>query len=89
MYSTERELIIHLDLYQSVLKTAAETYDPSIIANYAYDLAKLYNKLYNELPILTASLGQEKLLRVILSKVTGDTIRKAMSLLGIEVPEKM
>lgn len=89
LHSAERELIVHLDLYPSTLKTAAENYDPAIIANYAYDLAKLYNKLYNELPILTATLGQEKLLRVILSKATGDTIRKAMNLLGIEVPEKM
>lgn len=86
---TERELMLQLYEYPNVLKSAADKYDPAEVANYAYNIAKLFNKFYNEVPILTAPTQQEKDLRIVLSKVTGDTIRKAMQLLGIEVPEKM
>jgi arginyl-tRNA synthetase len=89
LHSTERELILQLYEYPTVLLSAADKYDPAEIANYIYNLAKLYNKFYNEVPILTASTEAEKNLRIMISKVTGDTIRKGMKLLGIEVPEKM
>ena len=72
-----------------MLISSAATYDPAELANYVYNLAKLYNKFYNEVPILTAPTQEEKNLRILLSKVTGDTIRKGMKLLGIEVPDKM
>jgi arginyl-tRNA synthetase len=88
LHTTEKELIIHLYEYQNVLRSSAEKYDPAELANYIYELAKLYNKLYNELPILVAP-DYEKFLRLTISKVTGDTIRKGMKLLGIEVPDKM
>jgi arginyl-tRNA synthetase len=86
---TERELILQLYEYPNVLVSAADKYDPAELANYIYNLAKLYNKFYNEVPILTASTQAEKQLRILISKVTGDTIKKGMKLLGIEVPDKM
>ncbi|MCW3126287.1 MAG: arginine--tRNA ligase, partial [Bacteroidetes bacterium] len=89
LHSTERELILQLFEYPTVLLAAADKYDPAEIANYVYNLAKLYNKFYNEVPILTAPTQEEKNLRILISKVTGDTIKKGMKLLGIEVPEKM
>jgi arginyl-tRNA synthetase len=85
----ERELIIQLSEYENVVRTAAEKYDPSEVANYVYNIAKLYNKFYHDLPILSAEKEEEKNLRIALSNETGVIIKKAMKLLGIDVPEKM
>ncbi len=85
----ERELIILMSEYENVVKAAAEKYDPSEIANYAYNLARTYNKFYHESPILSAPTENEKQVRVALSGETGVIIKKAMKLLGIDVPEKM
>ncbi len=85
----ERELLIQLCEYEKVILSAIEKYDPSELANYVYNLAKLYNKFYHEQPILTATDEAVKTMRVTLSAATGSIIRKAMHLLGIEVPEKM
>ncbi len=87
--AVERELIIHLSEYENTVQAAAEKYDPSEVANYIYTLAKLYNKFYHELPILNAATENEKKFRIALSNETGIVIKKAMKLLGIEVPEKM
>ena len=89
LQATERELLLQLYEYQNALIASAEKYDPAELANYIYNLAKLYNKFYNEVPILTAPTEAEKNLRIVLSKVTGETISKGMKLLGIEVPSKM
>ncbi len=85
----ERELIIQLSEYENVVRAAAEKYDPSEVANYVYNIAKLYNKFYHDLPILTAATEEEKKFRIALSNETGAVIKKAMRLLGIDVPEKM
>ena len=89
LYPSERELLLLIYEYAGTVKYAAENYNPAEIANYVYQIAKAYNKFYNELKILTADTEREKNLRILLSKVTGDTIRKGMKLLGIEVPDKM
>ena len=89
LHATERELVLQLYEYPTILVSAAEKYDPAELANYIYNLAKLYNKFYNEVPILAAPTQDEKQLRILISKVTGDTIKKGMKLLGIEVPDKM
>lgn len=89
LHAAERELIIQLCEYENVLLSASEKYDPSELANYVYNIAKLYNRFYHECPILTAPTEAEKQLRVSLSKQTGAIIKKSMNLLGIEVPEKM
>ena len=85
----ERELIILMSEYENVLKSASDKYDPSEVANYAYNLARTYNKFYHESPILSAPTEDEKQVRVALSGQTGVVLKKAMNLLGIEVPEKM
>lgn len=85
----ERELIIQLSEYENTVHTASEKYDPSEVANYVYNLAKTYNKFYHDFPILNAATEEEKKLRIALSSQTGTIIKKAMRLLGIDVPEKM
>jgi arginyl-tRNA synthetase len=85
----ERELAKLLSEYENVVRTAGEKYDPSEVANYVYNVAKHYNKFYHDNPILKAETEDAKQIRLALCYQTGVTIKKAMGLLGIEVPEKM
>lgn len=87
--AVEREIIIQLNEYENTVRSASEKMDPSEIANYAYSLAKTYNKFYHDLPILTAESEDVRNFRLVLSKQTGVIIKKSMKLLGIDVPEKM
>ncbi len=85
----EQQLVFLLSQYPQRVAEAGTDYAPSYIAQYAYELAKTFNQFYDKLSILketdSAKLGN----RLILSKVVGETIRKAMGLLGIDVPNKM
>lgn len=87
--SEERDLIVVLSNYPEVIQTAAEGYSPAIIANYVYDLAKIYNKFYHEKSILQAESDEIKQFRIKLTIASGKVIKHAMNLLGIEVPERM
>ena len=87
--ATERELVITLNKYPEVLTSAAKEYSPAQIANYIYDLAKLYNKFYHEEPILKLDDEDLKNFRLSLSVTTGSIIKRGMRLLGIDVPERM
>lgn len=89
LQGVERQIIQQLCEYENVIADASSKYDPSEIANYAYNLAKLYNKFYGELKILSADTDAEKHLRLTISQATANTIKHAMKLLGIDVPEKM
>jgi len=86
---TEKNLIILLQDYEKKLRTAAEEYAPSVIAQYLFDLAKEYNRFYAELPIFSETKGQLQSFRVALSRQVAKTIKIGMKLLGIHVPEKM
>jgi arginyl-tRNA synthetase len=85
----EQKLISFLSIYPDRLQDAARDYSPSIIANYAYDLAKEYNQFYQAIPIFSESDKQKLSLRVALSEKVGEVLRKAMGLLGVVVPERM
>jgi arginyl-tRNA synthetase len=85
----ERELILALNQYPEVIGEAAQNYSPAIIANYVYEVAKLYNKFYHECPILQAETEVTKQFRLQLSVAAARVISKAMLLLGIDVPERM
>ncbi|MGV3510031.1 MAG: DALR anticodon-binding domain-containing protein, partial [Sphingobacteriaceae bacterium] len=87
--ATERELILALNKYPEALSAAAKEYSPAQIANYIYELAKLYNKFYHEEPILKLEDEELKNFRLSLSVTTGNIIKKGMKLLGIDVPERM
>ena len=87
--SEERDLIVALSNYPEVIQTAAEGYSPAIIANYVYDLAKIYNKFYHEKSILQAESDEIKQFRIKLTIASGKVVKHAMNLLGIEVPERM
>lgn len=86
---TELELIQILSRYTDVLKAAGRDYNPAAIANYTYELAKAYNKFYQAESILKVEEDELKKFRLNLSYHIALTIKKAMSLLGIDVPERM
>jgi arginyl-tRNA synthetase len=85
----EREVIQVLSAFENKVKEAAREYSPAVIANYVYELAKEYNQFYQSIPIFNETDQHKLKLRIALSKSVADTIKKAMQLLGIEVPEKM
>jgi len=85
----ERDLIITLSQYPEVVLQAAKDFNPAAVANYAYELAKAYNKFYHEKSILQAENEDLKSFRMNLSAGTSNIIFKAMLLLGIVVPERM
>ena len=85
----EIELIQKLNDYASVVEQAGKDYSPSGIANYCYELTKEFNQYYHDYTILGESDEQTKLFRLFLVKNVAKTIKNAMALLGIEVPERM
>lgn len=85
----ERSLIVLLNQFPAIIQEAAAGYSPAVIANYVYELAKVYNKFYHERPILQAEDEQLKQFRLQLSAASAKVIKKSMNLLGIEVPERM
>ena len=86
---TEQELIYLLGTYKSKIEEAADQFSPSIIAQFAYEVAKQFNKLYNELSILHEEDEIKRNIRLTLAELTGKTIREAFELLGIQSPERM
>ncbi|MCY4160379.1 MAG: arginine--tRNA ligase [Flavobacteriaceae bacterium] len=89
MEPLEKEIINLLMLYPQVLFNAAEKLDPSLVANYLYDLVRHFNRFYQNIPILSASHSNQMEFRTTLSKTVAHTIKSACSLLGIEVPNQM
>lgn len=85
----EQQLVFLLSQYPQRIADAGTAFAPSYIAQYAYELAKTFNQFYDKLSILKETDLVKLNSRLVLSKLVGETIRKAMGLLGIEVPEKM
>jgi len=86
---SEANLIQILNDFERKIKQAAEDYSPAILAQYLFDLAKEYNRFYAELPIFHEKDSQLQSFRVALSLQTAKTIKRGMSLIGIQVPERM
>ena len=85
----EVELVKALAEYPAVVRTAGEQFAPSVIAAYAYDLAKQFNGYYHDHSILKEENEAVRSLRLKLASEVARVIRSAMSLLGINVPERM
>ena len=85
----ECAIIRMLNEFPAVVKQAGTDYSPSGIANYAYELAKEYNQFYHDFSILKEENEAAKSFRILLTHNVGKVIKSAMSLLGIEVPERM
>ena len=85
----EEGLIQMVADFAAVVKQAGEDYSPSIIANYTYDLVKVYNQFYHDFSILREENEAVKVFRIALSANVAKVVRLGMSLLGIEVPSRM
>ncbi|MDR1224710.1 MAG: arginine--tRNA ligase [Tannerella sp.] len=88
---TEKEeaIIQLLTEFPATVKEAGETCSPACIANYIYELVRTYNQFYHDYPILREENSDIKRLRILLSETVSKVIRSGMSLLGIEMPERM
>lgn len=87
--ATERDIIKEIVKFDDIIISSAESYSPSLVANYVYELAKLYNKFYHEVAIIKVENAQLKDFRLSLSAATARVISRSMNLLGIQVPERM
>ncbi len=85
----ETELIQKLSDFSVAVAQAGMDYSPSGIANYCYELTKLFNQFYHDYSILNAEREDEKITRLILAANVAKVIKNGMALLGIEVPERM
>jgi arginyl-tRNA synthetase len=85
----ELEIIRNLYAFPSIVEQSGLTYSPALIANYVYELAKSFNAFYQDTPILKEENESLVAMRVSLATFVGNTIKIAMNLLGIKVPERM
>ena len=86
---TEQALLKLLYAYPQIVANAGESYSPSLIANYMFDLAKDFNSFYQASPIFKEENEALRALRMRLSQMVAMVLKSGMSLLGIDVPEKM
>ena len=85
----EVELIQKMSEFGAAVEQAGKDYSPSGIANYVYELTKVFNQFYHDYSILNEPDEAKKQMRLVLARNVAKIIRNGMSLLGIEVPERM
>jgi arginyl-tRNA synthetase len=85
----EKDVIILLEQFTTVIEEAAENHDPSKIAIYVFNLAKTFNSFYTVHSVTSAETEDKKELRLQLAQLTSGVIKTGMGLLGIRVPERM
>ena len=85
----ERQLILKLEQYQLTIEQSSEELNPAILANYIFQLAKVFNSFYVDHSITNAETLELQKLRLKIAIMTASIIKNGMSLLGIKVPERM
>jgi arginyl-tRNA synthetase len=85
----EKNLIVKLEQYPTIVDQAAIEHNPSVLAIYVFELAKTFNTFYTEHSVMNAESDEKKQLRLKISEMTANVISSAMGLLGIKVPERM
>ena len=86
--SSSKAIVALLDKYPQVLQESAKKYEPSVVTRYAIDLAQAFNKFYFDCKISTEAEGIKNS-RLLLTKAVRQVLGNALSLLGIETPQKM
>ena len=85
----EKDILKSINDYHETLQKAANELNPALIANYVYDLVKLFNSFYQNYSILNAENDVQKQARLQLAQKVADTIQKSLNLLGIKTPQRM
>ncbi|RYY71132.1 MAG: arginine--tRNA ligase [Chitinophagaceae bacterium] len=85
----EKEILVSLEQYESVLVQAAKELNPSTLATYIFNLARSFNSFYTAHSIANAESPEKKQLRLQLATMVSNTLKSGMRLLGIHVPERM
>jgi len=85
----EKEMLIILEKYSGLLQQACSEMNPSLLANYSFSVAKVFNSFYAEHSVNRAESESKKQLRLRICVMTSNVIRSSMKLLGIKVPERM
>jgi arginyl-tRNA synthetase len=85
----EKDLIQRMYELPKNIEEAAANYDPSVLANFCYELAKSYNRFWYHCSILKENDAEIRLFRLQLSQLVATSLQRAMDLLGIEMPERM
>ncbi|HRO71767.1 MAG TPA: DALR anticodon-binding domain-containing protein, partial [Chitinophagaceae bacterium] len=89
LFPGEKELIVLLEQYGETIDQALQEHNPSLLAIYAFNVAKTFNTFYTEHSVMNAESPEKKELRLQLCELTAGVIRLMMALLGIRVPERM
>lgn len=85
----ERSLLRMVYDFPATVQMAGDSLSPALVANYVFELSKEFNQFYHDITILNEPDAVTRAFRISLARMTGNVIRNAMSLLGIEVPERM
>jgi arginyl-tRNA synthetase len=89
LLKAEKEVIVVAEQFECIIEQAAEEHNPSVIANYVFQLAKTFNSFYSELSVANAETEIKKQLRLKICLLTANILKSGMQLLGIHVPERM
>ena len=85
----EQDLVKSIAKLPEVVAEAGRMYSPALLANYAYELAKEFNQFYHDFTILKEENVAVRNVRLQLAKQSGQAIKNALALLGMEMPERM
>jgi arginyl-tRNA synthetase len=85
----EKELVVLLEQYPAIVEQAVNEHNPSVLAIYAFSVAKTFNSFYTAMSIMNAETVEKKQLRLRIAATTAQVIRSSMAQLGIQVPERM
>lgn len=85
----ELDLIEHISKFSDTVMRAAELYQPHIMANYSYELAKIFTRFYHSCPVLKAGDEDKMKARLALVEASRQTLKNSLLLLGISIPKKM
>ncbi len=89
LQQVEIELLKHITSFPQRIQEAANEYAPSVVADFAYNLAKLYSRFYNEISVFNEPNEAIKRMRLALSAETAKALKSAMNMIGVEMPERM
>lgn len=89
LHPAEKEVIETLYRFPAAIEVALREYSPAVICQYSLDLAKAFNRFYNEVTILKETDESKKILRLKLANFTANTLQNAMMLLGIKAVDRM